>query len=64
LFASLAFGQVEANSELHLLLAQKDSLVINAALTPGNTNVLEEIYRRLEFYHIKVVLKKVEMFLN
>ncbi|MFT6797625.1 MAG: hypothetical protein ACJART_002778 [Maribacter sp.] len=54
LFASLAFGQVEANSELHLLLAQKDSLLFNAAFNTCNTNVLEEIFTEdFEFYHDK-----------
>ncbi|MFT6934415.1 MAG: hypothetical protein ACJAUQ_000802 [Maribacter sp.] len=54
LFASLAFGQVEANSELHLLLAQKDSLLFNAAFNTCNTSVLEEIFTEdFEFYHDK-----------
>ncbi|WP_036194748.1 nuclear transport factor 2 family protein [Maribacter antarcticus] len=54
LFASLAFGQVEVNSELHLLLAQKDSLLFNVAFNSCNTNVLEEIFTEdFEFYHDK-----------
>lgn len=51
---SLSFGQLEANSELHLLLAQKDSLLFNAAFNTCNTAVLEELFTEdFEFYHDK-----------
>jgi hypothetical protein len=52
LFLSLPFGQVEANSELHPLLAQKDSLLFNAAFNTCNTSVLKEKFTEdSEFYH-------------
>lgn len=54
LFSSLAFGQLEKNSELHILLAQKDSILFNAAFNTYNTDILEGLFTEdFEFYHDK-----------
>ncbi len=53
-FTSLSFGQLASNSELHLLLAKKDSVLFNAAFNTCNTDVLEEIFTEdFEFFHDK-----------
>jgi len=41
-FTSLAMGQVATDSELHQQLAQKDSLLFNAAFNTCNTSLLED----------------------
>jgi hypothetical protein len=66
LCTSLCFGQLEANSELHLLLAKKDSILFNAAFNTCDTDVLEEIFTEdFEFYHDKGGLTQGrEAFLN
>lgn len=53
-FTSLSFGQLEANSELHLLLAKKDSALFNAAFNTCDIAILEELFTEdFEFYHDK-----------
>lgn len=53
-FSSLALGQLDKHSELHHLLAQKDSILFNAAFNTCNTDVLEEIFTEdFEFFHDK-----------
>jgi hypothetical protein len=53
-FTSLAMGQVATDSELHQQLAQKDSLLFQAAFDTCNTPLLEELFTEdFEFYHDK-----------
>lgn len=53
-FTSLTFGQLDTNSELHLLLATKDSILFNAAFNTCNTDTLEDIVTEdFEFFHDK-----------
>jgi hypothetical protein len=53
-FTSLAMGQVATDSELHQQLAQKDSLLFNAAFNTCNTSLLEDLFTKdFEFYHDK-----------
>lgn len=53
-FSTLAFGQLDKHTALHVLLAQKDSTLFNAAFNTCNTQLLEELFTEdFEFYHDK-----------
>lgn len=54
MLTNAGIAQLESTSELHLLLAQKDSLLFHAAFNSCDTAVLENLFTEdFEFYHDK-----------